>query len=134
MSASDAFQKMIYDRLLAVPEITDKVGDRVYDGDFSSNIYPRITFGNSDTAPEPAACIDGTTETIQLDIWTEENGQKTEAKNLVDEVRKALDYFDGDMGEHALVSMRVVLTRISIDVDPLITHGFVQVTGQFENG
>lgn len=78
-----------------------------------------------------AECIDGQEFTIQIDIWSQ-NPNRWSVDEIIAAVRKALHDRDLQLSENALVTMRVSLTRVIDDPDPLTTHGIVQVIALIE--
>lgn len=93
---------------------------------------PYISLGASDVVPADADCITARAETVQLDIWHRDQGRNWPCKQTVDAVRTALHGYAGDLATHALVEMRVVLTRVMDDPDGVTCHGVVQVTALIE--
>jgi hypothetical protein len=132
MSASNALQKLIFDLLVADAGIGALVGDKIYDRPSAAVSAPYITFGPSDFVPDDHECIDGRIETVQLDVWSEAQDGKREAKAIVDAIRKCLHDAAGDLDAGALVSMRVGLARVFDDPDGRTTHGVVQIEAEIE--
>ncbi len=127
MSISNALQALIYERLVADAGVGALVGDRIYDRPSATVTSPYITFGPSDYVPDDDECIDGRVETVQLDIWSEAQDGKREAKAVVDAVKVSLHDAVGDLDNGALSTMRVVLVRVFDDPDGRTTHGIVQI-------
>lgn len=134
MSASDDLQGLIFAKLTNSADLGIMCGDRVYDNVPSKPEYPYISFGPSDYRPDDVECISGRVETFQLDCWSRDNGKKREARRLTDAVKSALHNVDGDLGDNALVNMRVVLVRVLDDPDGITAHGVVQVEARIEEG
>lgn len=136
MSASVSLQDVILAALLADMGVQALVGNRIYDRAPSDPglVYPHVTFGPSDYVPDDADCITGRIEDVQLDIWSRDQGRKWKCKAIVDAVKAALHDHEADMGDHALVSMRVMLCRVLDDPDGSTVHGVVQVEAVIDEG
>ncbi len=132
MTASNALQKLVYDRLIADAGVAAAVGQRVFDNVPAGAVFPYITFGPSDVFATDAACIVGRTETLQLDCWSRLAGKLQEVKTIADAVKTALHGFDGVMAENALVAMRVTSIRYFRDPDNITAHGVVIVEAMVE--
>lgn len=131
---SNALQTLIFQRLTTFAPLVALIGTRVVDPPRLDEQAPYISFGPSDWQEDDAECITGRVETIQLDIWsTEQDGQR-EAKAICDTVKKALHGYDADLGDHALVALRVPIVRVFRDPDGITTHGVVQVEAVIEEG
>ncbi len=132
MSVSNALQKLIFDLLVADADVGALVGDRIYDRPAATVAAPYVTFGPSDYVPDDHECIDGRIETVQLDIWSEAQDGKREAKAIVDAIRSCLHDGVGSLTVGALVTMRVTLARVFDDPDGRTTHGVVQIEAVIE--
>jgi hypothetical protein len=132
MSVSVSLQDLILAKLQADPGVTAIVADRIVDGPDDSTLFPYISFGPMDFAPDDADCIFGREETVQLDCWSRDQGRKWPCKQLVDAVKSALHEEDADLTSGALVQMRVTLARVLDDPDGITAHGVVQVTATIE--
>lgn len=131
MSVSAELQKLIFERLKAVPAITAFVGTRVYDNVPPNTEFPYISFGSHDFVPDDADCIFSGEHTFLLNVWSRKPG-RVEAKQIVDEVRRALRRYDADMGAYGLVEMDVDFADINIVGDGLTAQGRVQVRALIE--
>lgn len=130
MSASVELHDAIIALLLADASVSAIVGTRVLDGDATE--YPCITFGPSSVIPDDADCIDGASETVQLDCWVRDGTRIWPTKRLTEAVRKALHGASASLPTHAIVSMDVSLVRSFMDADGLTGHGIVQVDCMIE--
>jgi len=131
-SPSIELQKMIYDRLIADPDVSQFVADRVYDGPPPGAEFPYVSFGPSDFTPDDAECIVGREETIQLDVWSNDSGRLNPCKEIADTVKASLHEFAGALTVHALVSLRVTSVRVFLDPDGITAHGVLTVTALVE--
>ena len=132
MSASVALQAAIYERLTADPRVSAIVADRVFDGAPTGAAFPYIEFGPSDAVPADAECVPGRIETLQIDCWSRKDGRLSGARALADAVKAALHHAELDLGDHALLSLRVAQSRTFMDQDGLTAHGVVTVEGVIE--
>jgi hypothetical protein len=121
-------QTLIFNRLVASAAVGALVADRIYDNAPLDAEYPYLSFGPSDTVEADAEGITARIETVQIDCWARGNARIRPAKELADVVKKALHLYEGEMADHALVEMRVTLTRCFMDADGLTGHGVVQVS------
>lgn len=128
MSVSVSFANFIIDTLLADAAVTSLVGNRIWDHPPSNPEFPYITLGATDFTLTDADCIDMREETIQVDVWSRDDGRKWPCKQIVDAVVKALRHPEGELAEGALVDGRIDIARILNDPDGLTTHGVVQFT------
>lgn len=126
MSVSTVLQAAIYQALIADAGVAALVGTRIVDGRQAGLDYPNITFGPSDYVEDDAECITGRIEVQQLDIWSRQNGQKYQAKEILDAVKTALHETDLDLGVHGLHSLRLELARVVDDPDGITAHGIIQ--------
>lgn len=133
MSVSEAVQKLIKDRLKSESSVSALVGGRVYDRPPKDASMPYISFGPSDSVLVEGGCTLLTDETIQIDVWSNDQPGKLETKRICDAVRRAVHEFDGELEVGALIDLRVVGVRVFEDQDPSVTHGVVTVTAQVED-
>ncbi|KFI30963.1 hypothetical protein CG51_05835 [Haematobacter missouriensis] len=129
---SVALQDVILDALKADAAVTALVGERAWDQAPDGADYPHITIGPSSFFPDDYDCITGRVETVQVDVWSRDQGRKWPCKQIVDAVKRALHDKQGDMGVDALVNMEVALCQIMDDPDGITTHGVVQVEALIE--
>ncbi|MDI3335868.1 DUF3168 domain-containing protein [Defluviimonas aestuarii] len=132
MSESNALQAMIVTCLKADAAVAAIVGQKVYDKPAATVSAPYLSIGPSDYVPEDADCIDGRTETVQIDCWSEAQDGKREVKALADAVKKALHGYAGTLTIGALVSLEAKLVRVLDDPDGITLHGVVQVEALIE--
>lgn len=132
MSASVGLQDVILVALRGNPGVTALVGSRIWDQAPADPAYPHITLGPSDFYTDDAECIFGRVETVQIDIWSRDQGKKWPCKKIVDAVKAALHGHAADMGADALVGLDVTLCRVMDDVDEITVHGIVQVEATIE--
>jgi len=131
MSVSAELQKLIFERLKAVPAITAFVGTRVYDNVPPNTEFPYISFGSHDFVPDDADCIFSGEHTFLLNVWSRKPG-RVEAKQIVDEVRRALRRYDADMGAYGLLEMDIDFADVIMDGDGLTARGRVQIRALIE--
>lgn len=124
MTPSNALQTMLFEQLSGA-------GFTVVDPGDDSTPYPYISFGPSDAIEDDADCITGLVETVQLDIWSNAQDGQREAKDIVHRCRRLLHGLDASLGEHAIVELRVSMTRVVRDPDAL-WHGIVTVEAAME--
>lgn len=132
MSASAELQKAIYDALVADVAVGALIGDRIYDGAPSGRTFPCVTFGPSDSVPEYLECLDARTETVQIDVWSREQGRMRPCKEVMDAVRDALHLADLSLTVNALVQIRVEGMRLFMDADGVTAHGVLTVQADVE--
>lgn len=133
MSAQAAFQDLIYNTLMASPVLTEHVGKRIYDNPPTHPGYPYISFGPSYAIGAGVLCIDGQSVTFQIDIWTNDGGEKRNCRVIVDAVRDVLRTADLALpGPYSMGPIRISLVRVMDDPDPGIAHGVVQIEVHLE--
>ena len=126
-------QKLLYDTLRTNSDISALIGgvyDRVPADPFKGKTA-YISLSSSDVLENGADCISSGLHSFQVDVWSVAVGQ-VEAKRIVDLVCRALHLQELELGENALVELRVDFRRVFPDSDPLITHGVVNVTADIE--
>lgn len=104
---SNQLQRFVFERI-------GTLGLRVTDDADADLACPYISFGPSDVIEDDADCIIGRVETLQLDIWSDQPGQQ-EAKAIADRCRRELHGLEAELGDHALIEMRVAATRMIRD-------------------
>ena len=135
---SVALQDVILDALKADAAVTALVAQHIWDQapaempNGPKTPYPHITLGPSSYFPDDVECITGRVETVQVDVWSRDQGRKWPCRNIVDAVKRALHGHEADMGADALVGMEVTLCQIMDDPDGITTHGVVQVEALIE--
>lgn len=127
---SEELQEAIYAALVADAAIGAIVGDRISDGLPSD--YPAITFGPSDYIPEDMYCIEGRSESLQIDCWVRDGGNLWPARRLADTVKTLLHDADLSLATHALTGILVERVRAFMDPDGLTGHGVVTVIAEIE--
>lgn len=132
MSVSAELQKLIYDTLVADAAVGALVGDRIYDGSPSDRTFPCITFGPSDSVPDDMECINARTESIQLDVWSRDQGRLRPCREIMDAVRDALHLANLSMAVNTLVLIRVDGMRLFMDADGVTAHGVITVEADVE--
>lgn len=133
MSISAAVQKLVVDTLKADVAVAALVGARVYDQPPSGAMFPYVSIGPSDTVPVSGDCKRLSDETVQIDVWTSNQGRKLTAKRICGAIYDALHEFDGEPEAGALIELRVISVRVFSDQDPAVVHGVVTVTAQMEH-
>ncbi len=131
MSVSAELQKLIFDRLKSVSAVTAFVGNRIYDNVPPNADFPYISFGSHDFVPDDADCIFSGEHTFLLNVWSRKPG-RVEAKQIVDEVRRALRRYDADMGAYGLLEMDIDFADVIMDGDGLTARGRVQIRALIE--
>lgn len=116
--------------LLAAPDVAAEVGARVYDIAPSDRTYPDITFGPSDfDRDDDLGDLRGRIETLQLDIWTRDQGRLWKCRALVDHVCAALHRVEASLPTHRFIDM-TAQGRAFRDPDGITCHGVVTVTAE----
>lgn len=131
-SSSVEFQQAVFTLLKADAAVAAAVGTRIYDGAPASAAYPYITFGPSNSVPDDANCVNGVTETLQIDILASDQAKVWPCKDIVAAVRRALHEADISLTTHACAGCRVVTARVEREADWVTAHGFVVVQGMLE--
>lgn len=132
MSVSRELQTLIFDTLVADAAVGALVGDRVYDGAPSDREYPCVTFGPADSFNDDLTCVDARTETVQLDVWSRNQGRMGPCKDICDAVKKALHLANLSLGQHALIRIRTDSIRVFRDPDGITAHGVVTIEADLE--
>lgn len=132
MSVSAELQKAIYDALVADAGVGALVGDRIYDGAPTGAQFPYITFGPADSVGEDLQCITARTESVQLDVWSRDQGRMHPCKAICDAVKDALHLANLSLTVNALVLIRVDGVRVFLDRDGITAHGVVTVEAELE--
>jgi hypothetical protein len=132
MSVSVELQTLIYNTLIADAGVSALVDGRVYDGRPKGGKYPCITFGPADTIPEDLEGIEASTETVQLDVWSQDGGRLSPCKEIVAAVKDALHLADLSLAVNALVQIRVNGMRVFQDKDGITAHGVITIEADLE--
>ena len=133
MSPSVDLQTVIFEVLIADAAVAGLVQGRVYDNVPSAPPpYPYISFGPSDYELSRPDGMRMRTETFQIDGWVSESGKKRPARVLCDAIARALDEHEADMGDSALVRMRVTSVRVLDDPSGIRAHGVVTIEAPIE--
>lgn len=119
-------------RLKGFGPLAAVIGVRVYDNVPARATYPYVSLGESDIVPADSYLIPARDETCQIDVWSKQHGKKIEAALIVDLVRAAFKDWTTDIGDNALVSVTLGLSRVLRDPDGKTAHGVVQITGRIE--
>lgn len=127
MNPSRELQKVVHDLLLRSGAVNALIGDRVYDGVPQDPTFPYVSFGPSDFVPLDLECIDSREHSLQLDVWSRDQGRKWKCKDIVDAVHAALHLAEAQMNGAHLVQLRVTLARVFDDPDGITAHGVVSV-------
>lgn len=133
MSPTRELWKVIRSVLLAdtaVMGLANAVYDKVPKGPWGAkNAY--ISRGPAFSNDDGADCIDGVEINLQIDVWSKAN-DSWNTDDIVEAVRLAVHEKELDFVDNALAFVRVELTRIMDDPDPLVTHGIVNVVAAVE--
>jgi uncharacterized protein DUF3168 len=133
MSVSVAFQTLVVDTLKADHAVMARVGANIFDSVPTKRPYPCIEIGASDFSPEYGEGLVARTESLQLDVWHQDQGRLNPCKATVDAVYTALHDVDLALPDpYALVRVHVSLVRVFRDADGISAHGVVQVEADLE--
>lgn len=127
MTASAELQKLVFETLTGDAGIASIVGARVYDRALPDAAFPFISFGPTSFLLLQDECLEGRTETMQIDIWSESKGGKRQCKDIVDLVVDALNGLEAELATVTITDMRVVLAQVMDDPDGITSHGVVQI-------
>lgn len=127
MSASDELQELVYLVLSNDGAVVALVGDRIYDRVPKKARTPYISFGPSDTLTDDADCMPTRVETLQIDVWSEYQGGKSEAKRICDAVKACLHDQPLEMTNNALEHIAIRQVQVFDDADGVTVHGVVNV-------
>jgi hypothetical protein len=134
MSASFALQQAVFARLTGYAPLAAVIYGRVYDDPPKDAAYPFVSFGPMDAVVADADCVDGATETLQIDVWSNAQDGQRECKAILAHVRAALHRFEATLSSGRLVGgVRVVLAQTIPDPVQHITHGVLQVEADLED-
>lgn len=133
MSATNALQAFLVQTLLADADVAALIGERVWDDVPDDPQHPYCSIGPNYHNRRDADCLRMREHYFQIDVWTQQQGQREQINDLTDAVEAALDGAKGDLGDHALSKCDVVLVRVLDDRDGA-KHGVVQVRAIFEVG
>lgn len=132
MSVSRELQAAIFDALVADAGVGALVGDRIYDGAPSDRQYPCVTFGPTSSFNDDLTCVDARTETVQLDVWSRDQGRMGPCKDICDAIKAALHLAGLSLIEHALIRIRADSIRVLRDSDGVTAHGIVMIEADLE--
>lgn len=132
MSVSAELQKAIYDALVADSAVGALIGDRIYDGVPKGAVFPYVSFGPTDSLTDDMECVAGRRETVQLDVWSRDQGKMRPCKEIMDAVKDALHFADLSLAVNALVLIRVDGQRLFMDQDGITAHGVLTVEADLE--
>lgn len=133
MSASRALQKAVVAALKANATVSGLVGARVYDMQPADAVYPFVSLGPSSFVPSDDECIEARDETLQIDVWSRDNGLMHPCRAITDAVFAALHEVTLTLDDpYANVETNITLAQVFMDPDGLTAHGVVQVTAMIE--
>lgn len=132
MNISRGLQAAIFDALVADAGVGALVEDRIYDGAPSDRQYPCITFGPTSSFNDDLTCVDARTETVQLDVWSRDQGRMGPCKDICDAIKAALHLAELSLTQHALIRIRIDGIRVLRDSDGVTAHGVVTVEADLE--
>lgn len=95
----------------------------------AKNTY--ISRGPAFSNDDGSDCIDGVEINLQIDVWSKANNTWT-TDDIVEAIRLAIHEKELNFVDNALAFVRVELTRIMDDPNPLVTHGIVNVVAAVE--
>ena len=133
MRPANALQAFLVQTLLADAAVSAIVETRVWDDIPDAPTHPFCSIGPNYHNRNDTECIRAREHYFQIDCWTQQQGRRDQINDLTDAVEIALHDASGDLGDHALVSCRVVLVRVLDDPDGG-KHGVVQVRAAVEEG
>lgn len=132
MSLPAAIQRMIFEAVdgVALPGRPD--GVRLYDMAPPDAAFPFASFGPFDAVDDGAQDLEAQQITVQMDVWTSDQGRLAPCRVLVGQLRALLHEATGTLEDGALVQMRVEQTRTKLDPDGVTGHGVLVVTADVE--
>lgn len=126
-------QKLIYETLILDASVSGLIGDRVYDRMPKSGSYPCVTFGPSDVTPDEVDGINSEEITIQLDVWSQDNGRLRPCKVIVGAIKNVLHNAPLSLPTpYALVEIWVEHAQVMLDPDGATAHGIMTVIAMIE--
>jgi Protein of unknown function (DUF3168) len=134
MSVSAALQKLVLDTLTADLGVAYVVGDRIYDRARPNATFPFISFGPTSVVLVQDDCLEGRTETLQIDIWSTDQAGMLQAKQICDLVIKALNGLEAELEDGYATDIRVVLSQVITDPDGITSHGVIQIEALIDEG
>ncbi len=126
-SPMEELQRAIFDRLTTDPSVVSLITG-VFDKPGMSEATPYLTFGPVDWSEDDADGLTVREISAQLDVWSIAQDGKREAFQILDAVRRSLHLYAVDLGENALVEMRVMSGKVMNDPDGITLHGVLTVT------
>jgi len=128
-SPSLELQGAIVARLKTAAALAGLVGTRVYDAvppeqdriSKTGAAWPYVTVGEGDETTDDVDCVDGFEISLDVDVWSRATGFP-QAKQISDEIRKALKSPEIALSHNALVYFRHRQTRFLRDPDGLTSH------------
>lgn len=126
LDPSRDLQKAIVAALKADSDVTNLVGQRVYDAVPSGATFPYITIGGDEVTQDDAECLEGYEVFSQVDVWSRAVGQP-EMKQIAGAVRYALHDAVLTLDDYALVSLQHEITRYLADPDGSTHHAAVSL-------
>jgi len=127
MSASAALQKAVFEALQADVALQALVEGRIFDVADPAHRFPYISFGPEEFRPERNDCFKRRTETLQIDVWTQDRLRRAPCRVIVDAVETVLDQVNLDLeGGYQLARFDLVLARVIDDPLPKTRHGILR--------
>ncbi|EJL57966.1 hypothetical protein PMI09_00671 [Rhizobium sp. CF122] len=128
-SPSLELQGAIVARLRTAAALADLVGARVYDAvppeseriSKTGAAWPYVTVGEGDETSDDVDCVDGFEISLDVDVWSRATGFP-QAKQISDEIRRALKSPELVLPQNVLVYFRHRQTRFLRDPDGLTSH------------
>lgn len=112
---------------LRVSTLNAVVNGRIYDSVPATKAgatptFPYVTFGEAQSLPERADCVDGTEHFFTVHAWSRAVGFP-EVKRMVSAIRDALHEVDLEVSGFRLIDLALQNTQFMRDPDGLTSHG-----------
>lgn len=124
-SPSFELQAMVVKRLKEFSGLSSLVAGRVYDDVPTVASFPYLSWGPEQVLSDDADCASGFDITIQIDAWSQAVG-RGEIKKVAEQVRLALQDYDVELTDNALVLIQHQQTAFLRDPDGKTNHAAIQ--------
>lgn len=124
--STNALWNAIRLRLLAVPELTAIVGNRVFDRPTQGVTFPYVQLGESQVLPFEAQCVVGVEVFLTIHAWARDGWAGDQVRDMCAAVYGALHAQSFSLGPvHRLQLIEHQSTRVLRDPDGITRHGII---------
>ena len=124
--STNALWLAIRQRLLAVPELTAIVADRIFDRPGRDVDFPYVQLGESQVLPLEAICVTGVEVFLTIHVWARDGWAGDQVRDMCAAIYGSLHGRIFSLGAvHKLQLIEHQSTRVLRDPDGITRHGMI---------